>query len=113
MKKFKVSHKEFSEIFTKREFTKRDILSRNIFLVESGGYFFIEERMSWIARTLGITTLPFVAVLLMLWAGAREVPELISDSVKYMIFDKPLRKDELYAGQESTNKLIKLAGWNI
>lgn len=111
MQKFKVSHKEFCKIFTKREFTKRDIVSRNIYLVNDNGYLFIEERMSWTARIIGISTLPFVAIILMIWAGAREIPDFVSDSIKY-ISGHYLRRDELNIGHESTDKLIKLAGWN-
>jgi|LGVF01.2.fsa_nt_gb hypothetical protein len=112
MKKFKVSHKEFCEIFTKRKFTIAQKISGSIYFVEREDSYYIEEQNSISMKVIVTVSLPLAIIAVFIIGGLRGVYRMLVD-LPSVYTDRYKRKDECHHRHESTDKLIDLAGWNI
>ena len=112
MRKYKVNKKDFGQIFTLRDLTFHERYMQSIWFLETSKFSYIMvQRLNFFGT---VATLVFAAVA--------TLPLFITGGVKGLfcfwgevychLMGEPTRKDYCYLGNESTSKLIKLAGWD-
>lgn len=111
MKEFKISHSEFTKIFTNRKFSWSDRMFKEIHFIENPdvGCYQVRERVSWFGKIALVLYTPIVLIGVLVWFGVNGVLESFGDYSKW--FTSYTRIDDCMFGMDSTNKLVKLAGW--
>ena len=112
MRKHKVSKKEFEQIFTRRQLTFRERHMQTFWLMETSE---VSYMMHQKVNALGALSMVILALIvtapLFIISGLKGVVGMWGETLSYLD-GKPARRDYCYRGAESTEKLIKLAGWD-
>ena len=112
MRKYKLSKKEFEKIFTRRQLTFREKYMQTFWFVETSEFSYMMHQK---VNALGALSMVILAIIvtapLFIISGLKGVVDMWVEILSYL-GGKPARRDYCYQGAESTDKLIKLAGWD-
>ena len=110
MRKQKIKTAEFKKIFTKRTMNWRQRYMQTIWFVDMHSHYEIHQKVSILCLILSPLFYIAVTPLVFFFKGAFGVSAVWSEFMPYAL-GKPIRVDQCYHGVESTDALIKLAGW--
>lgn len=112
MRKYKVSKKDFERIFTRRELTFREKYMQSIWFLETSKFSHVMVQRLNLFGTVATLIFALVVTLpLFVLGGIKGLCEFWGVVFGHLM-GEPIRKDYCYIGNESTSKLIKLAGWD-
>ncbi len=111
MRKQKIKTTEFKKIFTKRVMNWRQKYMQTIWFVDMDSHYEIHQKVSILWLILSPLFYIAVTPLVFFFKGAFGVGAVWSEFVPYAL-GKPIRVDQCHHGAESTDALIKLAGWD-
>ena len=110
MRKYKVSNKEFQEVFPNRTLKLREKHMQTFWFIDCGSHYELHQKVSLLCLILSPLFYLAVSIPVFIFRGCFGVSDMIRYFVPYAI-GKPIRSDMCYHGAESTERLIKLAGW--
>ena len=111
MRKYKVIKKDFGKIFTRRQLTFREKYMQTFLFVETSEVsYMMYQKVNALGAISMLTLGLIVTAPLFLISGLKGVADMWCELLSYL-GGKPARRDYCYRGAESTEKLIKLAGW--
>ena len=107
----KITHTQFCSIFTRRKFTRRDKVTKNIYMVEDiNGNYRIEEHPT-VVGYITFSTLALVMIIpIFLYEGLKGIGKL-KEEVTTLFNRKPIRHDDLKHNTSQTAKLLEITGW--
>ena len=112
MRKYKVSKKDFGRIFTRRQLTFREKYMQTFLFVETSDVsYMMHQKVNALGATSMLTIGLIVTAPLFLISGLKGVVDMWREALGYL-GGKPVRRDYCYRGAESTEKLVKMAGWD-
>ncbi|AUR90071.1 TMhelix containing protein [Vibrio phage 1.137.O._10N.261.46.B5] len=113
MRKYKVRKKDFERIFTRRELTFRERYMQSIWFLETSKFSYIMvQRLNFFGTVATLIFAVLATLPLFITGGVKGLWEFWGATFGYLM-GEPIRKDYCYLGNESTEKLIKLAGWKL
>ena len=112
MRKYKVSKKDFGQIFTRRELTFREKYMQSIWFLETSKFsYMMVQRLNLLGTILTLIFALAATLPLFVTGGIKGLCDFWTEVYGHLM-GEPTRKDYCYLGNESTSKLIKLAGWD-
>ncbi len=112
MRTYKVSKKDFERIFTRRQLTFREKYMQTFLFVETSEVsYMIHQKVNALGALSMVILALIVTAPLFIISGLKGVVDMWGEILSYLD-GKPARRDYCYRGAESTEKLVKMAGWD-
>lgn len=107
MRKVKISHDTFCDIFPSRSFSTQQRISSEIYFTERDGKFFIEESHSNLSKVAAAILIPFIIPVMLIWKGISGCFEVICE-IPSIYSRSGYRIDECHVNQHGTIELMKI-----
>ena len=111
MRKYKIRKKDFERIFTRRKLTLRERYMQTFWFVDCESHYELHQKISLLCLIVSPIFYLLLTVPIFLVRGLIGVCDMYKYFLPYAM-GKPLRVDGCYHKVETTEALIKLAGWD-